>query len=185
VNSAGASSSDADPTPGNSTSSTGPIVIATADVAITKTTTATTAASGGALNYTITVTNNGPDAATNVVVNDNLPAGVQFVSATPSQGSCAGTDPFTCTIGTLNSGASATIALQVLVTATSGTISNTATVTSSTDDGNPGNNSATTPPIPATPGREETAAGIPTLSEWALLALMAMLGFAAMLRMRT
>ncbi|HEX6641825.1 MAG TPA: IPTL-CTERM sorting domain-containing protein, partial [Thermoanaerobaculia bacterium] len=174
------SSSDADPVSGNSTSTTAPIVVATADLAITKTTNSTTAPNGSTVTYTITVTNNGPDAATNVVVNDDLPAGLQFVSAVPSQGSCSGTDPFSCSLGTLNDGASATITVQALVTATSGTVSNTATVTADTDDGNPGNNGSSTTPIPVTPGSgAEPVAGIPTLSEWALLALMAMLGFVA------
>ena len=84
-------------------------------------------------------------------MSDNLPAGLQFVSANPSQGSCSGTDPFTCNPGTLNNGASATISLQALVTATSGTVTNTATVTADTDDGTPGNNSGTSPAIPVTP----------------------------------
>ena len=35
----------------------------------------------------MTLTNNGPDAATNVSVTDQLPDGVTFVAATPSQGS--------------------------------------------------------------------------------------------------
>jgi uncharacterized repeat protein (TIGR01451 family) len=38
---------------------------------------------GDNLTYTITVTNNGPDAAANVVVTDTLPSGVTFVSASP------------------------------------------------------------------------------------------------------
>jgi uncharacterized repeat protein (TIGR01451 family) len=183
ANSVSVSTSDTDPTPGNSSGSSGSVVIATADLSITKTTTATQATTGSTIAYTITVTNNGPDAATNVVVSDNLPAGLQFVSATPSQGSCAGTDPFTCNLGTLNNGASATISLQALVTATTGTISNTATVTAATDDGTPGNNSGSTPSIPVVPGGAEAAA-IPTLSEWALLALVAMLGVVAVGRMR-
>lgn len=176
------SSSDSDPVGGNSTATTPGIVIATADLSITKTTLATQAPTGGTISYTITVTNNGPDAATNVVVTDDLPAGLQFMSATPSQGSCAGTDPFTCNLGTLNNGASATITLQALVTATSGTIANTATVTADTDDGNPGNNSSTPPAIPVNPGAQD-AVGIPTLSEWALLMLVTMLGVAAVTRM--
>jgi uncharacterized repeat protein (TIGR01451 family) len=177
------STSDSDPVSSNSAGASAPVVVATADLSITKTTASTQATSGSTINYTITVTNNGPDAATNVVVTDNLPTGLQFVSAIPSQGSCAGTDPFTCTLGTLNSGASATITLQTLVTATSGTISNTATVTADTDDGNAANNGSTTTPIPVVPGAAEIQ-GIPTLSEWALLALMAMLGVAAVVRMR-
>jgi uncharacterized repeat protein (TIGR01451 family) len=177
------STSDSDPVSGNSTGASGPVVIATADLSITKTTTATQVPNGSTITYTITVTNNGPDTATNVVVSDNLPAGLQYVNASPSQGSCSGTDPFTCTLGTLLNGASATISLQALVTATSGTVTNTATVTADTDDGTPGNNSSTSPATPVTPAAAQGAA-IPTMSEWALLALAMMLGLAAVARMR-
>ncbi|MDP9193352.1 MAG: DUF11 domain-containing protein [Acidobacteriota bacterium] len=183
VNSAAASTSDSDTVPSNSAGGSAPIVVGTADLSINKTTAATEAPTGSTITYTITVTNNGPDTATNVIVSDNLPAGLQFVSATPSQGSCAGTDPFTCTLGSINNGASATISLQVLVTATSGTVTNTATVTADTDDGTPGNNSDTSPATPVT-AAPASGANIPTMSEWALLALAAMLGLAAVARMR-
>src|SRR5438552_3114428 len=66
--------------------------------------------------YTVTVANAGPDRATNVVLTDPLPGGVTLVSATASQGTClqtAGT--ITCTLGSLNNGASATA--TILVTA--------------------------------------------------------------------
>jgi uncharacterized repeat protein (TIGR01451 family) len=186
-NTASATSDTADGNSGNDAASATQVIVggASADLGITKTTASAQAPAGSTITYTITVTNNGPDAATNVVVSDDLPAGLQYVNANPSQGTCTGTDPFTCSLGTLNNGASATITLQVLVTATSGTVSNTASVTSDVSDGTPGNNSSTTPAIPVTPGGAEPAAGIPTLSEWALLALMAMLGLAAMMRMRT
>lgn len=42
---------------------------------------------GDAITFTVTLTNKGPDSATNVGVFDQLPAGLSFVSATPSQGS--------------------------------------------------------------------------------------------------
>src|SRR5262249_62052382 len=41
---------------------------------------------GGDVTFTVTATNHGPSPATGVVVDDPLPAGVSFVSATPSQG---------------------------------------------------------------------------------------------------
>ncbi len=40
----------------------------------------------GTVNYSLTVTNKGPDTATNVVMSDPAPAGVRYESATPSQG---------------------------------------------------------------------------------------------------
>lgn len=79
-----------------------------ADLAITKIAPATVE-SGDQLEFAITVTNNGPDTATNVDVTDVLPAGVTYVSATPSQGSCSGATTVTCNLGTLLNGGSATI----------------------------------------------------------------------------
>ena len=43
---------------------------------------------GGQISYSLTVKNNGPSNATNVVVSDPVPAGTTLVSATPSQGTC-------------------------------------------------------------------------------------------------
>ena len=182
-NTASVSSDASDSNGSNSAASTPGLVVASADLSIAKTTAATQAATGSTITYTITVTNNGPDPATSVVVTDNLPAGLQYVSAVPSQGSCTGTDPFTCNLGTLNNGTSATITLQAVVTATSGTISNSASVSSATSDGNSGNNSSTSPSTPVVPGAQNEAE-IPTLSEWMLLTLAALLGLTAAAKMR-
>lgn len=46
----------------------------------------TTVSSGQNVTYTLTLTNSGTNTATNVQVKDKLPAGVNFVSATPSSG---------------------------------------------------------------------------------------------------
>ena len=65
--------------------------------------------------YTIIVTNNGPDDATDVQVTDGIPDGITYNSSTTSQGTY---DPSTdiWNVGTLASGASA--ALQIFVTPT-------------------------------------------------------------------
>jgi uncharacterized repeat protein (TIGR01451 family) len=183
ANTASAGSNAADTSGGNNASTTAAILVGSADVSIVKSTAATQAPTGSTLTYTISVTNNGPDPATNVVVNDDLPSGLQFVSAVPTQGSCSGTDPFTCSLGTLASGATATITLQALVTATSGSIANTATVTSATADGNGGNNSSTTPATPVT-AAGPSEAEIPTLSQWALMFMAALLAMAAFAKLR-
>jgi len=60
-----------------------------ADLSLTKSDSPDPVATGGALAYSILVANAGPDAATNVIVTDNLPKGVSFVSATSTQGSCS------------------------------------------------------------------------------------------------
>ena len=57
-----------------------------ADLALTKTVSDPTPNVGDQITFTVTLTNSGPDTATGVVVNDLLPAGLTFVSATPSRG---------------------------------------------------------------------------------------------------
>ncbi|MCP4527453.1 MAG: DUF11 domain-containing protein [Aestuariibacter sp.] len=91
--------------------------------------------------YTLALTNNGPDASQNVVLTDNLPAGVTYVSATPEQGSCSETGGVvTCNLGTINNGNSLNV--DIVVTPDSeGNITNNASVTSDTPDPNSGNNS--------------------------------------------
>ena len=117
-----------------------------ADVAITKTDAPDPVAVGSPLTYTLTAINNGPSPATGVTVTDTLPANVTVVSATPSQGTCTpagGT--VTCVLGTLASGASATVTIQVTPTPAAGgtTLTNTATVIANEPDPNPANNTAT------------------------------------------
>ncbi len=99
-----------------------------ADLEITKSDSPDPVPIGTTLTYTLTVTNNGPDEATLVVAQDTLPTGVAFVSAAASQGTVDESGGIvTANVGTLASGVSATVTIQVTPT-TSGTITNTATV---------------------------------------------------------
>jgi len=98
--------------------------------------------------YTVTVTNNGPDAATSVTVTDNLPPETTFVScASTGGGVCGGSgNNRTVTFPLLTSGQSETITFvaNVNCSVADGTaISNTATVSSFTPDPDLANNSAT------------------------------------------
>lgn len=113
-----------------------------ADLSITKTVNDNTPDAGQTITYTITVTNNGTDSATSVVVNDVLPGGLVLGTATPSVGSFSAP---TWTVGTLANGASATLTITATVGAeTFGqTITNTATTSSAVTDPTPGNNSST------------------------------------------
>jgi len=121
-----------------------------ADLELTKTVDNATPTAGNTITFTVTITNIGPDVATNVVVTDNLPVG--FTTTNPDfSGS-------TWTVGTLLVGESAT--LEITGTAVSGaTDSNTAEVTAADqvdEDSNVNNNdpteddqdsaTATTPP---------------------------------------
>src|SRR4029079_12333557 len=96
---------------------------------------------GQGIGYSITVTNNGPVAATNVVVTDAIPAGTNFASATASQGTCGGTSTVTCNLGTLASGGSATVSIAVNANS-AGTVTNTASVVADQHDPTPSDNSS-------------------------------------------
>lgn len=115
-----------------------------ADVEIVKTDSIDPVGTNGAFNYVITATNNGPDTAETVQVVDNLPAGVSFVSASASQGSCSETGGVvTCPLGDILNGNSATITISVNAPGTAGSISNTASATSASNDPVAGNDSDT------------------------------------------
>ena len=111
---------------------------------------------GDDVTYTVNVSNNGPDTAENVVLTDNLPGGVTFVSATPEQGVCneAG-GVVTCDLDGIANGASVEVVI-VVNTTTDGTITNNASATSDTFDPDTGNNSASedTTVNPSTPPTE-------------------------------
>lgn len=102
-----------------------------ADLSITKTASARTVLRGRSVTYTLTATNNGPDPAPNAVVKDTLPSGASLVSASASRGSCAGTSIVRCNVGTLASGATRTVTLNVRM-ASVGSKTDTATVSSAT-----------------------------------------------------
>jgi uncharacterized protein (TIGR03437 family) len=119
-----------------------------ANLSISKTAQPTTVAPGANVVYTLTITNQGPDAASSVTVEDNLLSNLSFVSCTATAGgTCAGTgNNRTVTFPTLASGATATVMLTAKVsTSVPGgtTISNTATVNAATPDPSTNNNSAT------------------------------------------
>jgi uncharacterized repeat protein (TIGR01451 family) len=85
----------------------------------------------GTVQYSLTVTNRGPDVATNVQVADPAPAGISYRTASPAQGTCALTPTLvTCSLGTIAPGETVTIAITARAT-TVGMHVNTATVTGS------------------------------------------------------
>jgi uncharacterized repeat protein (TIGR01451 family) len=116
---------------------------ASADLRVTKTA-MSKVKTGAKLLYVVTVRNNGPNSAPNVVISDNLPAGTTFVSANPTQGSCNRVGNLvTCNLGNLANGHIAAVLLVVKVTAPAGaTLNNMAVGSSSHPDSNLSNNSA-------------------------------------------
>jgi len=137
---ASATSTTPDPTPANNTAGASTAVQASADLQVTLGAPASIVV-GNNLVYTITVTNAGPSDAQAVSVALPTPATLTFVS---SSGAC--TTAFPCDLGTLASGATATITATFSVpTVYTGPdpISATASAASTTADPAPGNNSAT------------------------------------------
>jgi uncharacterized repeat protein (TIGR01451 family) len=152
-NTATTSSSTTDNVPGNNSATATTRVIAGADLSVTKTGPAQQGA-GFNISYTITVTNLGPSAAANVVLSDPVPANTTFISFAQNAGptfacntpTAGGTGTVSCSIASLAANATATFTMVVNVNANvvvGTTISNTASVSSTTSDPNPANNSAT------------------------------------------
>jgi uncharacterized repeat protein (TIGR01451 family) len=117
-----------------------------ADVAILKTA-PSTRKNGYHLIYTIAVTNNGPTRADHVVVTDVLPAGLIHPVARTTAGTCSitGSTELTvsCDLGSLHMSATATVTITAQTDLPhGGTITNTATVASSTSDPISSNNSS-------------------------------------------
>jgi len=113
------------------------------DIQITKTGTPNPVTVGKQVTWTMVVTNNGPNGATNVTVADPVPAGTTFVSVATSTGTCAGTGGVVnCQLGSLAVGASVTITL-VTTAGQTGTLTNTATTVAKEQETNTANNTAT------------------------------------------
>ena len=133
-------------TSGNLQHSTSPNLIVagatSANLSVSKTASPNPAIVSSNLTYRIIVTNTGPSPATNVAVTDPLPAGVTFVSAAPTQGTCGGTTTVTCNLGTLASGSTATVSI-ICVPQSTGLLSNTVTTNATESDPNLSDNSAT------------------------------------------
>jgi len=113
------------------------------DMAITKTGSPEPVLQNATLTYTLTVTNNGPQTAIGIVVADVLPTQVSYVSSISTLGTCTQASGIvTCALGTMISGATATITI-VTTAVTPSLALNTATVNSTTPDPNLTNNTAT------------------------------------------
>jgi uncharacterized repeat protein (TIGR01451 family) len=139
-NTATIASGNVDPNNSNNSSTATTTIATSADLSVTKVGAPNPVTAGTNLTYTITVNNAGPSDAANVSVADITPTGLTFVS---NSGGC--TNAFPCNLGTLTPGQSVTITSTYTVTpGYSGTsVTNTASVSSTTSDPNPGNNSGT------------------------------------------
>ncbi len=107
-------------------SDTALVTLETSDIAITKTVDNATANVGENVTFTVTVNNTGTDNATNLSINEALPSGYAFLSATASTGTYS-SGAGVWTIGSLNNATSATLTITATVLST-GDFTNTASV---------------------------------------------------------
>lgn len=156
TNTASVTSSTAEDNPGDETDSattTSLAPAASADLAITLSDSPDPVEPGGTLTYTMTVTNNGPDSASNVAITSTLPGSVTLVSTTGCNEDPNGAP--TCSLGTLGNGASAMVTMVTTVSGSaSGSIANSASVASSASDPVSGNNTANASTSVVTPGAD-------------------------------
>ncbi len=121
------------------------------DVQLSKTDDVDPVPLGGLVTYTLTLANAGPSAATNVTLNDPLPAGMELDTGPgailPSQGICNYDGPtrtVSCSLGDLAPAAVASVTIRVRAQAV-GTHTNTATASRTETDTAVGNDSAGQP----------------------------------------
>lgn len=116
---------------------------ASVDLSIDKTESVDPATVGTEFQYTLAVSNAGPETASGVTVEDTLPAHLDLVATSPSQGSCnAKGRKVTCDLGTLASAGSASVILRVIPRRADRLV-NTATVSTTDTDSTQGNNADT------------------------------------------
>ena len=150
TNTATATSTTPDPNPGNNTGTATETPLQ-ADLAVFKTVSDPTPNVGDTIEFAIAVANYGPDTATEVVVNDLLPAGVTFVSYQASQGSYASVSGV-WTIGTVTTADFPILVITATVdrpvSGVPAPVTNTATVSGREYDPNPDNNTDTATETP-------------------------------------
>ena len=112
-----------------------------ADLSVTLTA-PSTATTGTAISYVATVANSGPNSATGATLALALDSSLIINSVTPSQGTCGSGTEFTCDLGDLAKGATATVTVSATPT-DAATIAGSVTVTSVSYDPTTTNNQAT------------------------------------------
>jgi uncharacterized repeat protein (TIGR01451 family) len=136
-------SAQGNPAPPAESASVTTTVLASADLSVLLTASPNSVLAGGQLTDSITVANGGPQAASGVIVTLPLGSGVSLVSAEPSQGSVTTTGgQVVVNLGSLAASTEATVTVIVEPTV-AGTLSQSATVTGTSLDPNPTNNTST------------------------------------------
>jgi uncharacterized repeat protein (TIGR01451 family) len=155
TNTASVSGNEADPNPANNaatnsvTTVAGPPGPSDADLLLTLSHSPDSATMGSTtfIQYSAFVYNGGPAVATEVTLTDTLPSDLTFAGfsiSPPTQGTCSQTDQaVTCNLNTLAVGTGANITIYGKIVSAGPVVSNTATVSATQNDPNPGNNTVT------------------------------------------
>ncbi len=117
----------------------------------------------GTVTYTMTVTNKGPDTATNVQLVDPAPAGITYLTVNPGSPTCTLTPALiTCNLGTLAANQSRSVTVTARAT-TVGRHTNTATTTGEGGrETNPADNTDTAVTVVPAPVQPPTPKPAPT-----------------------
>ena len=107
------------------------------------------------MTYTFTVRNQGPTYTSNAILADKLNAGLTVMSITPSQGTCSGTDDFTCNLGRIDNGEVATVTVVARVDGAGMFINSGRATVSNSDDPRPTPGWTTTRPSSGRPSGAE------------------------------
>jgi len=142
VNIATVAGDEVDPNAANNRTQSSNEIVWTADLAVMQIAQPSPVETGGLVTYTLTVNNNGPQDAPDVILTDVLPVGSALVSWSASQGQCVSDDEgedVICELGKLAERAQAQVILLVQAPETSGVMLNRASVGAAPVDLNPDN----------------------------------------------
>ena len=157
---------ESDLNPGNNSASVGTTVNSlTADLIASLTGTPSPLWLGNNLTYTISVTNAGPAAASNVAVTNTLPSSATLVSGSPNAYVVSGNVITFTNLGSLSVG-SVTVAVIVVHPNVDGTITNLVLVGSSVPDPLKGNNTASVKTIVQSPQMSVSQSGVSLAIAW-------------------
>jgi uncharacterized repeat protein (TIGR01451 family) len=140
INNGAITSDTNDPNNNNNVVTANAPVIARADLSITKTADQNNYKPNALITFTVKVTNNGASDALAVIVTDNLPDVAQSSYLSDTGGCTKAGLVLTCNMGNMPVGTSKSFDVRMIVKGNRGTITNNATVASSTTDPVSGNN---------------------------------------------
>ena len=140
TNTASISSDSTDPGISNNSASVSASPVPQSDISISGSVNNASQSIGSSVTFTITVTNSGPNNATGVNVSDLLPNGFTYTSSTVDSGTYDNSTGI-WTISNLSNGSSVTLTITAIVN-NSGNYTNTAVVSSNTNDPTSSNNSS-------------------------------------------